>query len=106
MLSWADFKVGDLVVVSADDYFDCGDSAKKIKRHEYPFTIIGEIRAITQRTMWVIGLWKWQCPTEWCNDDDPQYSHGIFGVPRRGPESIARINLEAGADKWIAPMPE
>lgn len=108
---WRDFRVGDLVEVHADDYFDCnGEAAKKMKKHEYPFTIFGEIREITQRTMWVIGFWKWQCPDEWCNEEDPQYSAGLFGVPRRGPERIYRMGRVQGMHGlpvvWIAPMPD
>ena len=108
---WKDFAVGDLVEVHADDYFDCsGEAARAIKKYEFPFTIRGEIRRITQRSMWVIGYWKWQCPDEWCNEEDPQYSAGLFGVPRRGPERILRLcpvlNAYGLPWVWISPMPD
>ena len=108
---WRDFHKGMLVEVHADDYFDCsGEATKKVTKHEYPFTIRGEITEITQRTMWVIGYWKWQCPDEWCKEDDPQYTAGLFGVPRRGPERIYLLDRAQTANGydvvWIAPMPD
>lgn len=110
-MKWGDFKKGMLVEVHADDYFDCtGDSFKKMKKWEFPFTVRGEIMDITQRTMWVLGYWKWQSPEEWSSKEDPQYSAGLFGVPRRGPERIyvlGRLQTPNGYDMvWISPMPE
>ena len=105
---WKDFSVGDHVQLVCDDYADVGGQTKKLSRHESPFTVTGIITEITQRTMWVCGCWRWHTPSpcEKFSDDDPEFSGGVFQIPRRGPEWIRRFNRDGTTDLWLSPMPE
>lgn len=102
-MKWCDFVPGMTVQVHADDYFDAsGDDAGKLKRREEGFTVTGIIMEMTQRTMWVCGCWRWHLQ-ENCTKEDPEYTGGVFGIPRRGPSTIDELTT---GRRWIAPLPE
>ena len=105
---WGDFTKGDHVQIDCDDYADPGAAVRGVTQHESPFTVTGIVFAVTQRTMWVCGCWRWHTPSP-CDaftDDDPEFTGGTFQIPRRGPEKIRRYNNDGSQDVWLAPMPE
>lgn len=102
---WKDFEVGMVVRVEADDYAALGGDTQKLSRFECPFSIVGIIVEVTQRTMWVCGVWRWHTPSpnDKFTDDDPEFAADTFQIPRRGPSNIDEL---VTGRRWIAPLPE